>query len=60
VENWEISHIGLWIKKRCRPKEKGTYPHKKSLLLLLLPNLLKDIYIIYILARKETDYAFYL
>ena len=37
VENIVFLHIGLWTKIRCSPKRKPTFPHKFSLILLLLP-----------------------
>ncbi len=40
VEKLENIHIGLWRKKRCGPKQKGTYPHNFPLRLLLLPKLI--------------------
>ncbi len=60
VENIQSFHIWLWIKIRCAPKQKGTYPHNFALRLLLLPKLIyTDIYS-NLLTRKETDYALYL
>ena len=50
----------LWKNNRCRSKTKPTFPHKFSLMLLLLPQPMKIIYISYSLARKENDHAFYL
>ena len=60
VEKERIVHIGLWIKKTCGAREKGSYPHKFVLPLLLLPELIdREIYLIKS-ERKDFDYAFYL
>ena len=37
VEGCEETHTGLWKKSGCRSKAKWTFPHKLSLILLILP-----------------------
>ena len=37
VEGCEETHTGLWKKSGCRSKANGTFPHKLSLILLILP-----------------------
>ena len=37
VEGCEETHTGLWKKSGCRSKAKWSFPHKLSLILLILP-----------------------
>ena len=37
VEGCEETHTGLWRKSGCRSKAKWSFPHKLSLILLILP-----------------------
>ena len=60
VERFPFIHTGLWIKKPCASKQKSTFPHKIFLLLLRLPYLTFDRYILNPNTRKELDHAFYL
>ena len=53
-------HRGLWRKKAHGSKEKVSFPHKFSLLLLYLPIIIYG-YIYYISFReRKLDYALYL
>ena len=52
VDDCGNSHIGLWKKSGCGSKTKPTFPHKFLLILLILPKLMKQIYIYFHLQRK--------